>query len=133
MSTSSESVTAAKIKSIETAIADKSGTNALISTAIESAIAPLALSSGKNTQQYGALEKQFAALNKRIDVDVNERINKFDEKLKSAATGEKLARSVAIAALKSALAKGEPFSSSLNSLETLSGTSKPLKAFAPMR
>ena len=130
LSTSSEG-TAAKIKSIETAMADDSGTNDLISTAIESAIAPLALSSGKNTQQYGALEKQFAALNKRIDVDVNERINKFDEKLKSAATGEKLARSVAIAALKSALAKGEPFSSSLNSLETLSGTSKPIEGLRP--
>ncbi len=130
LSTSSEG-TAAKIKSIEMAMSDNSGTNDLISTAIESAIAPLALSSGKNTQQYGALEKQFAALNKRIDVDVNERINKFDEKLKSAATGEKLARSVAIAALKSALAKGEPFSSSLNSLETLSGTSKPIEGLRP--
>ena len=64
-------------------------------------------------------------------MDVNERINKFDEKLKSAATGEKLARSVAIAALKSALAKGEPFSSSLNSLETLSGTSKPIEGLRP--
>ncbi len=96
-------------------------------TLIDLAIAPIKNTTEQTNTKLGELEKTISALSTKIDEDVNARISAFDEKLKNAATGEKLAKSVAINALKSAVEKGEPFSGALVSLETLMGPSKPIE------
>jgi len=101
------------------------------SALINNAIAPALEAVNQNSAKFGELENQMAALTKKIDEEVEARISKFDERLKNAATGEKLAKSVAINALKSAVTNGEPFAAALVSLETLTGTSEPLEQLKP--
>jgi len=116
-----------RLENVEPTALDTSAVGVLIDTAI----APLLSSSEKNATKFGELENQFSALTKKIDEEVDARINKFDEQLKNAATGEKLAKSVAINALKSAMVNGNPFSAALVSLETLTGPSTPLDMLKP--
>lgn len=120
---------ASQLETQSTVAPDQAATGSLI----DAALAPLTKSTQDITSKLADLEGKFGALTSKIDVEVNARIDQFDEKLKNAATGEKLAKSVAINSLKSAVENGEPFSAALTSLETLSGPSEPLeglKAFA---
>lgn len=102
-----------------------------ITTAINSAIAPLSASSKQTVARLQELETNIAALTKRVDEDVDARISAFGKKLENAATGEKLAKSVAINALKSSIENGQPFSAALTSLETLAGSSNQLEKLKP--
>ena len=113
----------ARLRDIGSATPDLTATNNMI----DDAIAPLIELSNKTTIKLGEIERKFAMLTTKIDEEVEARIDGFDEKLKNAATGEKLARSVAINALKAAVENGEPYSAALTSLETLNGTSEPLE------
>ena len=106
---------------------DRAAVDALIVTSM----APLLNIIDQSKPRLEQIENSVAALTKKIDEDVDARINAFDKKLKNAATGEKLAKSVAISALKSAVEEGQPFSSVLTSLETLAGSSKPLEKLKP--
>ncbi|MCF6320746.1 MAG: hypothetical protein L3J32_03140 [Rhizobiaceae bacterium] len=128
--TKSTSELSARFESLENAEPSAPDNNA-ISALIDSAIAPVIASAKQNSTQFGELKNQVSALTRKIDEEVEARISKFDEKLKNAATGEKLAKSVAINALKSALTNGEPFSAALVSLETLAGPSEPLESLKP--
>ncbi len=94
-------------------------------------ISPLVEATGQNNEKIARLEKEIAAIAVRIDEDLVSRIDQFGEKLKNAATGEKLARSVAVNALKSALDNGEPYSAALASVETLTGSSDTLELLRP--
>ncbi|MCP4046934.1 MAG: hypothetical protein GY732_13215 [Gammaproteobacteria bacterium] len=94
-------------------------------------INPLVEATGQNNEKIARLEKEIAAIIARIDEDLVSRIDQFGEKLKNAATGEKLARSVAVNALKSALDNGEPYSAALASVETLTGSSDALELLRP--
>ncbi|MCP4072739.1 MAG: hypothetical protein GY742_13540 [Hyphomicrobiales bacterium] len=94
-------------------------------------ISPLVEATDQNSEKIARLEKEIAAIAARIDEDLVSRIDQFGEKLKNAATGEKLARSVAVNALKSALDNGDPFSAALASVETLTGSSDALELLKP--
>lgn len=76
------------------------------------------------SQQINTLTQKMNDFSNSLSSSVEERIGEFEEKLKTAATGEKLAKSVAINALKSSMERGEPFSAALTSLETLQGQSE---------
>ena len=106
---------------------DSVGINGAATQQISEAVAPLIEISGRNSTKLGELENQISTLSSRMDEDVNVRIDEFDEKLKNAATGQKLATSVAINALKAAIENGHPYSGAITSLETLSGSSEPLE------
>ena len=114
---------------------DQAATDGLIKAALAplaEQITPLKQQSRQTASKLVELESKFASLTTKIDEEVDERINRFDEKLKNAATGERLAKSVAINALKSAVDNGEPFSAALSSIETLSGPSETLDKLKPV-
>ena len=102
-------------------------TNENISELITPLLSPLAKAEDKNKQEISKLKSSINAISGRIDKELVSRIEQIDKKLKNAATGERLAKSVAINALKSALESGKPYSAALASVETLTGASEPLE------
>lgn len=128
--TSKSEILASRLSTLETSEPVQTDTSTITSL-INSAIAPISNSAKQTGSKIEQVEGKIASLTKKIDEEVDARINAFDEKLKNAATGEKLAKSVAINALKSAVENGQPFSAALTSLETLAGSSKPLEKLKP--
>ena len=98
-----------------------------ISEVVTPLLSPLASAEQQNTQAINELQNNINAISSRIDKELVTRIEQIDTKLQNAATGERLAKSVAVNALKSALESGKPYSAALASVETLTGASKPLE------
>ncbi|MCP4185726.1 MAG: hypothetical protein GY761_20885 [Hyphomicrobiales bacterium] len=113
------------------ALPDSSANNLLISDIVTPLLSPLAKAEDKNKQEINELKNSINAISGRIDKELISRIEQIDTKLKNAATGERLAKSVAINALKSALDSGKPYAAALASLETLAGTLEPLEQLRP--
>ena len=102
-----------------------------ISAIVTPLLSPLAKAKDKNEQEINDLKSSINTISGRIDKELISRIEQIDTKLKNTATGERLAKSVAINALKSALESGKPYSSALASVETLTGATEPLDQLRP--
>jgi hypothetical protein len=102
-----------------------------ISEIVTPLLSPLAKAEDQNKQEISELKSSINAISGRIDKELVSRIEQIDAKLKNTASGERLAKSIAINALKSALESGKPYSAALASVETLTGASEPLEQLRP--
>ncbi len=102
-----------------------------LTSIVNTAIAPIENNLKTTTGKLVQMETVLARLNEKVTSEVDARIDAFEKKLDNAATGEKLAKSVALNALKSAFENGQPFTAALTSLETLAGTSDPIEKLKP--
>jgi hypothetical protein len=118
---------AIKLAALPEANTNSSLTSENISEIVTPLLSPLAKAEDQNKQEISELKSSINAISGRIDKELVSRIEQIDAKLKNTASGERLAKSIAINALKSALESGKPYSAALASVETLTGASEPLE------